>query len=290
MAVELLGSGNDNLDFGDHAAALAGTTLSFCFTLHVTNPVAGGNRLLTQWGNSAAKQSFLVQNPGSAKIGVGFSKGTSIFGRRSASAYINADEKINCAVSIDCAVPTIRMYINGVNDAMEAWIGGSDREMHQGTTNVQIGHETDEGTDGVDGDYSEIAMWDEVLSDDVLKALSLGFSPRFFQTPNSMFYVAAVTVASLVDEIGGSVSNTGAADATHPNVYYPNTPTVPSLSAAPYVPTNTFGSHGTDVPLTVDINNGAPSHTAPQGRMYWDTGSNKMYVNNNGTTGWTALN
>ena len=35
---------------------------------------------------------------------------------------------------------------------------------------------------------------------------------------------------------------------------------------------------------------GAPTHAAKEGTHYWDTTNNKEYVNNNGSTGWTALN
>jgi len=34
---------------------------------------------------------------------------------------------------------------------------------------------------------------------------------------------------------------------------------------------------------------GAPTHTAPEGTPYWDTLNNKLYVNNDGATGWTAI-
>jgi len=34
---------------------------------------------------------------------------------------------------------------------------------------------------------------------------------------------------------------------------------------------------------------GVPSHTAPEGTPYWDTTNNRLYVNNDGATAWTAL-
>ena len=34
---------------------------------------------------------------------------------------------------------------------------------------------------------------------------------------------------------------------------------------------------------------GTPSHTAPEGTMYWDSTNNLFYVNNNGATAWTAV-
>ena len=35
---------------------------------------------------------------------------------------------------------------------------------------------------------------------------------------------------------------------------------------------------------------GAPTHTALEGTLYWDSTNNKLYVNNDGTTNWTVLN
>lgn len=34
---------------------------------------------------------------------------------------------------------------------------------------------------------------------------------------------------------------------------------------------------------------GAPSHTAPEGTMYWDHTNNKLYINNDGSTNWTEI-
>lgn len=34
---------------------------------------------------------------------------------------------------------------------------------------------------------------------------------------------------------------------------------------------------------------GAPSHTAPEGTLYWDNTNNKLYINDDGSTGWTDI-
>ena len=46
------------------------------------------------------------------------------------------------------------------------------------------------------------------------------------------------------------------------------------------------GILGEIVPQTGAI---TPVHSATEGTFYWDTAANKLYVNNNGTTGWTEV-
>jgi len=51
----------------------------------------------------------------------------------------------------------------------------------------------------------------------------------------------------------------------------------------------TNGKLRTGTPI-VAVGAGAPTFTAQEGTMYWDSTNNQMYVNNNSATGWTALN
>jgi hypothetical protein len=41
--------------------------------------------------------------------------------------------------------------------------------------------------------------------------------------------------------------------------------------------------------LAVQTGSSAPTHTAVEGQLYWDASSNILYINNDGSTGWTLL-
>lgn len=48
-------------------------------------------------------------------------------------------------------------------------------------------------------------------------------------------------------------------------------------------------ANGINGQIVMQTGAGAPSHSADEGVPYWDTTNNVLYVNNNGSTGWTAI-
>lgn len=62
------------------------------------------------------------------------------------------------------------------------------------------------------------------------------------------------------------------------------------MSAATYVAALTFGAHLSDKAPRMDGAAGVPTHSALIRTMYFDETGSVMYVNNDGGTGWTALN
>lgn len=51
----------------------------------------------------------------------------------------------------------------------------------------------------------------------------------------------------------------------------------------------TLKPESTSAFILPQVGAGAPSHSAPEGTMYWDSTNNKFYCNNNGSTGWTEI-
>ncbi len=222
MAVELLGAGNDRLDFGD-LAAIAGDNLSIAFTLQLPGSVTG-SRLITQWGSSNAARAVLLALQDTDEIACAFreTSGGTIWGRKSTDSPLVANALVRVVIQIAAATPSVIIWVNGVVAADTSWFAGDSRSIQNVSTAVQVGHESAEGSDGIDGDYSEIALWDEVIPDWMCRAYGAGFSPRFMRTANSILYVAAVNTSFLIDEWeGNSVSQVGAADAAHPRIFYP---------------------------------------------------------------------
>ncbi len=222
MAVELLGAGNDRLDFGD-IAAIAGDNLSMAFTLQLPGSVTG-SRLITQWGSSNANRAILVALQDTDEMGCAFreTSGGTIWGRKTTDSPLVANALVRVVIQIAAATPSVIIWVNGTIAADTSWFTGDSRSIQNVTAAVQVGHESAEASDGVDGDYSEIALWDEVIPDWMCRAYGAGFSPRFMRTANSILYVPAVNTTFLGDEWGAiSVSEVGAANAVHPRMFYP---------------------------------------------------------------------
>ena len=53
--------------------------------------------------------------------------------------------------------------------------------------------------------------------------------------------------------------------------------------------TGNWDVSGTTGRIKVQTGAGIPSHTEAEGTLYWDTTNNKLYVNHNGSTGWTEI-
>ncbi len=62
------------------------------------------------------------------------------------------------------------------------------------------------------------------------------------------------------------------------------------MSIGGYVAALRFGTHLSDEAPRMDGATGVPVHSAPIRTMYFDETTGVMYVNNDGATGWTAMN
>ena len=289
MAVELLGAGNDRIDFGDLAGLAGATGLTIAFTLKPDNNT-DVQRLLTQWGGSAATdQCFIAATAGGRQPGFIVQNGGNYFGRYCNNNVLTAGVQSRVLMTWASGTPNvIHIWVDGVDQPLTMWIGNDDvASLLNAITSVQLGHETDTALDGVDGDYAELAIWTSVVPDWFAEAYTThGLSPRFCRS-GGLLYAPLWNTIQLTDEWGGVAgAHVGAADAVHPTVLYPAiSPLV--LHSSVYVPGLIFGNHPSADLLRPDSGAGPPTHTAPIGTFYWDLTNNVSYQNNDGGTGWT---
>ncbi len=143
-----------------------------------------------------------------------------------------------------------------------------------------------------DGHMAHFAVWNRVLTAGEIAALAAGYSPLFFLSGMQLY---APLDASTQDYMGNTATDTVAPDFTtlaDPGKLRRPAPTIlgDETAFSTYVPALAFGDHASEIPPRFDSGAGAPTHTALEGTAFWDTTNNVMYVNNDGSTAWTALN
>lgn len=226
MAITLPGASNGSIDFGDLAALAGVTELSVAVTF-LASSIADNERICGQWGSSAANRGFLVQVTDTDEIGFVLDGGgaSTFFGRKTSGLNLVTGTRYRMLLTFSATGPTIAIYVNGSAQGSLAEFVDSDAvaAMRDSNASVQVGHESASGTDGIDADFSEFALWSRALSADEAIAYTKGFSPAHLRR-GGILYSRLLNTADLVDRWGGvSPSNTAGTTAAHPPVFYRRT-------------------------------------------------------------------
>lgn len=244
MAVELLGSGNDRVEYGDIAAIAGLTGISVAITILPDSPLAGGSRLAGQWGSAGSEEAFLLQNnAGSGTDDVGFvvTGDTTREGRRTTSGFFTAGSVQRIVAKWDAAT-AVSIWANGSQQADQSWFGGNVSTLFDSPANVFIGHESEQIVDGVNGDYAEFAIWGEEIPDDIAAAYGKGYCPLIYPR-NLILYSRLINANDINDIVGGITgSGTGVASADHPRMIYPRRQRLAYPATA--APAADFAPHG----------------------------------------------
>lgn len=236
MAVNLLGTSDARVDFGDVAALSGITNFSVCITVNASS-IANDERIISQWGGSATtEQAWLIAIQDTDEIGFVVQSGLAYYGRKTSGLNLVTGTTYRIVITIAFgSPPVISIWVNGVSQSLVAWVGSSNvTSMLNSSTSVQVGHETDETVDGIDADYSEFAMFSRVLSNAECEAYGKGFSPALFSQANRILYAPLINTSSLQDRWGGITgTNSSGTNAAHPGVIYPAPPlSIPFVAAA----------------------------------------------------------
>ena len=237
MAITMLGASNDRIEYGD-LAALAGLTE---FTVALTvKPVAvdDGDRLVGQWGGSAGTRSFLVSITDTNEISFLITSGgtSSTFrGRKTASFNVTTQQYRFVFRYIDST--TVDIWADGSQIDDADFFTTTVTSLQDGSGTVFIGRAQDSGNDGLDGDFSECAMWDHAIPDAFAIAYGKGISPAHYRD-GGFFYAPIINADNPHDIWGGAVGTkvgiNPLADADHPRMIYPSRPhIITAVAAAP---------------------------------------------------------
>jgi hypothetical protein len=243
MAITLAGSGNDRVDFGDIAAITGATAITVAVTLKPSAiNAATNNRVIHQWASSTFG-AFLIQVVDTDELGFTVRNGSSLYGPKTTALNLTAGNTYRIVARIGGlgGTKTQSIWVNGSAATTTAWFSGSPTSIQNSTSSVQIGHETAETSDGVDGDYSEAAIWLESVPDWVAEAYGQGYTALVYQK-NQLLYAPLENTSRTNDIVGGLTGTlTGGATADHPRIIYPAWPEI-ILSAAAAADSSGAGS------------------------------------------------
>jgi hypothetical protein len=243
MAITLAGSGNDRVDFGDIAAIAGATAITVAVTLKPSAiNAATNNRVIHQWASSTFG-AFLIQVVDTDELGFTVRNGSSLYGPKTTALNLTAGNTYRIVARIGGlgGTKTQSIWVNGSAATTTAWFSGSPTSIQNSTSSVQIGHETAETADGVDGDYSEAAIWLESVPDWVAEAYGQGYTALVYQK-NQLLYAPLENTSRTNDIVGGLTGTlTGGATADHPRIIYPAWPEI-ILSAAAAADSSGAGS------------------------------------------------
>ncbi len=123
--------------------------------------------------------------------------------------------------NLDTNAPT--MFVDGVKETVSEPSSPSGTRQALSST-MRIGNRGNQDR-SFDGEISELAIWNRLLSDAEGIAVTNGFSPLFF--PEGLVFYAPL-IRETLDYAGGvTLTLTGTTVATHPSTIYPARATVP---------------------------------------------------------------
>jgi hypothetical protein len=221
-AINMLGSADAKVSFGD--VTMGGET---AVTVAVTVLVAGafvgaGDRFVSKWGNSSGEQSFVLYRPGNNNINFLVSNAANVYGCGTTDTPLSGTPLlVRIVATITLDPKTCRIWVNGAERTTANVFNDSPVTVQNTASSLEVGRETDESVDGVDGDYSELAVWVSAVPDWVAIAYGKGMSPRFYRTTMAICSpLLNTTTAGLLDTCAGTAgTNTSGTDAAHPTVY-----------------------------------------------------------------------
>jgi hypothetical protein len=115
----------------------------------------------------------------------------------------------------------LEIWVNGVSKSLTSENLDSVTSLGNSTTTVEVGSESDETLDAVDGNYSEFAMWNHNIPNWVKIAYGKGMSPAYYRN-GGLLYSRLANTGFLRDEWGGvNPTSSGVANAAHPITFYP---------------------------------------------------------------------
>jgi hypothetical protein len=226
MAVNLLGASNARVDFGDLAIDAGVTALTVSITF-LASAVADDERLASHWGAVSANLAWVLAVTDTNELAIAVSDGggggASLLGRKTTDLDFATGTLYRCVFRWRADPKAMEIWVNGVNRTVGIFAGldGTPATLTDSSSSIQVGHETAEGLDGVDGDYSEFAIHPVYMPDHYCIAYGNGYSPRFYPRANS-FYCPLWNTSNLLDIWSSAVgSNSSGTNAAHPPIIKP---------------------------------------------------------------------
>ena len=233
MAVNLLSASDARIDFGDIAAIGGQTEITVSITFKPST--MSTNRIVGKWGTGHAmlmqgvntdEIGFVVQGPGPLN--------TQFFGRQTTDLNVTAGTLYRVVARWKASTPEMQLWVNGVDRTVVEFVGSNPAatSIADNDESLQVGHETSTATDGIDGDYSELAVHFSFMPDDYCVAYGKGYSPRFYRR-SGLLYCPMWNVGNLRDLWGANHgTNSSGTSAAHSSIILPSGPQIRRMTTA----------------------------------------------------------
>jgi hypothetical protein len=196
--------------------------MSVAWTIRTASSFNTAGTMVSQWGAFPGDQAFVAQVGNSDELGfVVQSGGADYYGPITTDSPLpQSSNLLRIVVRIDLSPKTSDIWMNGSQRTTTAWFNNSPAFYVNSAEPAAIGLIPTVSA-GVDGEYSEFAVWDHWVPDWVVIAYGKGRTPQAYQE-GGVFYAPTVNVQAdgLRDVWGGLAgTNSSGTSAAHPAMY-----------------------------------------------------------------------
>lgn len=191
---------DDRFNHGDVTTFDGLSSISFSVYFKLDSSATG--RLITKWGNDASERSFLFERAFTDEIQLAVGNSSTLCAKYSSAANIGTGAW-HYAVGVWTTPGTIAIYVNGVSQSISTNFCGAMTTIQNTAKNLEIGHETDESADAVDGQMAYAAIYTRALT--AVEAAEIRFKPEGINS-NGLFALWDVSGGAIKD-LSGSGNN-----------------------------------------------------------------------------------
>lgn len=168
---------------------------------------SGTGRLITKWGDNSSERSFLLERAFTDEIQLAVGNSSTLCAKYSSSADLGTGAW-HYAVGVWTTPGTIAIYVNGVSQSISTNFCGAMTTIQNTAKNLEIGHETDESADAIDGQMAYAAIYTRALS--AVEAAEIRFKPEGINS-NGLWALWDASGATVKDLSGTGNDGTAAA-------------------------------------------------------------------------------
>lgn len=224
MALSLLAASSARVDYGDVSGVESSNKLSIAVTVKITNAPATSDRLIGKWrGGLTTQQSLLLFIDDTNELAFIISPGggtANHYGKKTTVTNLAAGNVYRILAKLDPLGNAGAIWVNGVSQTITARGTNASASTANITDPLFVGYEAASGTDCLDAEYSEAAIWAGFVNDWFCEAYGKGYSPIHYPF-NRVWYAPLMNTSHLGDQWGGAAgTNTGGTNAAHQPMIY----------------------------------------------------------------------
>lgn len=199
-ASDFVPANDDRFNHGDvtNFDGLSALSVAVFFKLDASST----GRLITKWGDLASERSFLLERAFTDEIQFAVGDSSTLCAKYTSAANIGTGAW-HYAVGVWSTSGNITIYIDGSSQGLTTNFCGAMTTIQNTSKNLEIGHETDESADAIDGQMAYAGIYKRALT--AVDVAELRFKPESFQSDGLWALWDATTVT--IKDLSGSNNN-----------------------------------------------------------------------------------